>query len=266
MDLTMWYYADESHPVYSRPRDADRWAFVLPGMQAAPYEEAEEGVELDTGHVYPTGEPLQLTMPAMPALEWHQTAAGNTVLTMRLHSDWAAEIEMADVLEAARAMWEDFRRHSRGPLTYQDLADLGHPYGYGTPRQALTWEKLGRPRKVPRYYAGRSLGHPRGIRGSVPTMSVVNYHTGEFEAAWRWSYSWRGDGLTLVFWNERKSEAGAPVAWFLAHGTVWMQAHGPWEVVPRRHWSPIVNAWRQAAQRAALRARARVGQFGTEES
>jgi len=70
-------------------------------------------------------------------------------------------------------------------------------------------------------------------------------------------------GVVLTFWNERKSERGAPVAWFLAHGSVKMQAHGPWETVPRWFWPRLVTAWRAEARRASMRQRALEGQFGT---
>jgi len=276
VDLSYWHYLEQAHPVYDRPPEAERWEFATPGLTPAPYEvppEEEAPVTLDTGQPYPQRELLQMHFEVSPSLEWHQSAAGNTVLTMHLSSDLMGDMDLGDVVQAARAMFDDFKAHSRGPLTRYDLRDLGHPYGYGAPDEPPTWEKLGRPREVPRFpqvlREGQlrrvSLGHVRGMRGSVPTMSVVNRDTREFERSWRWTYSVRGDGLTLVFWNERKSERGSPISWFLAHGTIWMQAHGPWEVVPTAHWPQIVNAWRTAAQRAALGQRRDAGTYGAEE-
>ncbi|MEA3400818.1 MAG: hypothetical protein U9R79_06165 [Armatimonadota bacterium] len=271
MDLAHWRYIEATHPVYDRPVDVERWEFATAGLEPDEYQvpEEEEAEELPTGQPYPQQEPLHMDVEGMPSLDWYQKdASGNTILTMRLNSPWVGRMDLRELVAQARAMFEAFKRLSRGPLSYDDLEALRHPYGYGIPGEPFSWERLTRPRKVPRYrvtlLGRRSLGHIRGMRGSVPTMSVVNIHTGEFERAWRWTYSMRGDGLTLTFWNQRKSERGAPVAWFLAHATYKMQAHGPWEVVPRRYWPRIVAAWRTAAQRAALEAKTRAGLYGRE--
>ncbi len=272
MDVTYWRFLDETHPLYDRPADATRWEFATRGLVPEPYRTPSdtETVQLPSGQPYPQEEPLHMAVTGLPALDWYQNASGHTVLTMRLHSEFVADMDLSAVVTAARAMFEDFKRLSEGPLTYTDLRKLNHPYGYGAPDEPSSWAKLRRPRKVPRYAVverrGRvSVGHIRGIRGSVPTLAVVNRQTGEFYRSWRWTYSVRGDGLTLTFWNERRSERGAPVAWFLAHGTRYMQAHGPWEVVPRRHWPLIVNAWRRAAREAAQRRRLAEGLYGREE-
>jgi hypothetical protein len=260
VDLTHWRFLDSSHPAYDRPPDADNWAFALPRMTPDDYDTDEDGT---------VSEPLHMDLDAIPSADWYQRdGSGNTVLTLRLNSRHAAGMDMQEVVGIARDMMEGFRAHSQGPLGYDALAELGHPYGYAAPNQRKTWADLGVPRKVPRYYNGRSLGHIRGLRGSVPTMSVVNRHTGDFLRGWRWTYSRRSDGVTLTFWNERKSATGAPIAWFLAHGTRTMQAHGPWEVVPRRFWPSIVQAWRRAAQLAALHERTQAGVYGenTEET
>jgi len=271
MDLQYWRFMERTHPVYERPPEAEAWEFARPlpvrggwALHADPYREAEE--EEAAGLIE---EPLHMSIEGMPALDWYQNAAGHTVLTLRLFSAYAEDMDLTEIVAAARAMFDDFKAHSRGPLDRADLARLGHPYGYGEPG-APTWARLQTPRKVPRYAVSGtqmrrvSLGHVRGIRGSVPTMSVVNRDTGEFERDWRWTYTVSGVGITLTFWNERLSGAGAPVAWFLLHGTIWMQAHGPWSVVPVRHWPALVQAWRAAALRAALARRRDEGVYGTE--
>lgn len=274
MDTAYWTYLDERHPIYDRPEEADRWQFAPEGLETQEYDEPdeEEALEAPGGQPYPQGEALSMDVAGLPSLEWRQGPSGNTILNFRLRSQHARAMDLDPIVDAAREMWRDFRRHSRGPYSLEELADMGHPYGYGERGSTPSWGRLSDPRKVPRYaetLEGRkSIGHPRGIRGSVPNMSVVNKQTEgpeSFEQSWRWSYAQRGDGLTLSFWNERKSETGAPIAWFLAHGTIHMQAHGPWETVPRKHWPSIVNAWRQAARKAAQRTALDEGLFGAPE-
>jgi len=263
VDLALWQFAERTHPVYERPAEATRWPFARPvpyaateGVEPAEYEEGEEGL---------VSEPLQMSLEAVPSADWYQKdASGNTVLTLRLHSGYAPQMDLDPIRQMAGQMYDMFRALSRGPLSYRDLRLMGHPYGYGQPEEELTWRKLGEPRKVSwRTPEGESWRHIAGIRGSVATMAVVHRHTGQFEAAWRHSLMATPDGVVLTFWNERKSERGAPVAFFLAHGTVKMQAHGPWETVPRWFWPRLVNAWRAEARRASMRQRALEGQFGT---
>jgi len=239
VDLQYWRYMEETHPVYDRPPDVEAWPFAQPlpvrgghELLPDPYREAEEAEAAGL-----IDEPLHMSIEGLPRLDWYQNAAGHTVLTLRLFSAYAEDMDVSEVVAAARTMFEDFKLHSRGPLTRADLRDLEHPYGYGTPDEPQSWARLQAPRKVPRYPVVKrreglrrvSLGHVRGIRGSVATMAVVNRDTGKFERDWRWTYTVSGAGVTLTFWNERVSETGAPVAWFLAHGTIWMQtAPGRW--------------------------------------
>ena len=271
MDTAYWTYLDDRHPMYDRPSDARRWEFAQRGLRPAEYDvpDGDPPAYTRSGAPYPQGEDLSMGFDTLPSLRWRQGPGGNTILTFSLRSAHIADMDLSAVVEAARSMWLDFKAHSRGPYSRHDLRALNHPYGYGTPDEPPTWEKLTRPRKVPRYgetlLGRRSIGHVKGIRGSVPTMSVVNRTTGEFEGAWRWSYAVRGDGLTLTFWNERRSERGAPIAWFLAHGTVKMQAHGPWEVVPRAHWGAIVGAWSAAARVASQERALAEGLYGADD-
>jgi len=267
VDTAYWTYLDDRHPVYDRPSDVTSWAFAPEGLTPAEYDAEEGAVETDGGQPFPQTEPLSMGFERLPSLEWRQGPSGNTILTLRLSSEWTGKMDLREMVEFARAMHEQFQAHSHGPYSLTMLADMGHPYGYGLPGELPSWGKLARPRKVPRYadtLAGRrSIGHVRGVRGSVGTMSVVNEQTSDFSRAWRWSYSVGANGVTFSWWNERKSARGAPVAWFLAHGTVKMQAHGPWEVVPRRFWPALVNAWRQSAARAAQEHRLHEGLYGS---
>ena len=267
VDVRVWEFAEETHPVYERPLGEERWPVAYRGWTPTPYEEVPGASKGLWEQPFPQQEPERMTFDLSGAVDLYVTAQDNVVIRMRLNSRYVTSMDLSEIRALGTQMYEAFRALSRGPLSLQELRRLGHPYGYDVPRGGSRWEALRNPREVPwrSPFTGQSLRHVRGMRGSVGTLDVVNLQTGQFERAWRWNMIATGGSVTLSFWNERKSRTGAPVAWFLAHGTIYMQAHGPWTVVPERFWPLLVRAWRAEALRASLRRSAYLQQFGTSE-
>jgi len=184
-----------------------------------------------------------------PSVDMHLSASGNTVQTIRLRSKYIKDMDLSGMKRLAQQMFNAYKRLSRGPYSSGDLRDMGHPYGYGHPRSRstghvkATWTTLRNPRQMPGF-VGK---HRVGARGFVQNRAVVNSQSGAFERAWRWNMVPSADGLILNFWNERKSDRGAPISWFLAHGTVKMQAHGPWPYVLDQMLPLFQAEWHQQA-------------------
>jgi hypothetical protein len=198
-------------------------------------------------------------MEGYPSVDIHMSASGNVTQTVRLHSEYARDIDLATVRHLAAQWYAALRRLSEGPLTRRDLRRMGHPYGYGdTP--VVSWGRLRNPRAIPGYQ-GR---YRAGSRGMVTNRAVINSPTGRFRDAWRMSVTIQDGGAQLNFWNEARSDRGANYPWFLAHGTVKMQAHGPWEEVARQLLPEVHSAWRAGASQAARERRALVSQMGDE--
>ena len=261
MRLQEWEFI-QSHPVYQRPPEDSRWAFGLPGLRPRAYVPHRP-----PGAAMPETltEPLRMDVVGHPSVDLHLTAAGNTVQTIRLHSKHAGGMDLSRIGQLARQMWEAYKRLSRGPYTQRDLRMMGHPYGYEHNRTAAgyvqaAWSTLRNPRKIPGFVGAYRTG-PRGFVGN---RAVVNSQTGEFERAWRWNMVPSGDGLLLNFWNERKSETGAPISWFLAHGTIFMQAHGPWQEVLDQMLPLIQAEWHKQAVDAARASDLDESQFGSD--
>lgn len=261
MNLQHWTYT-QGHPVYQRPPEATRWAFGMPGLRPRAYTPYRPpGASMPERIT----EPLRMDVEGHPSVDLHQTAAGHTVQTIRLRSKYVRDMDLAEIRRLARQMFESYKRLSRGPYSYRDLRMMGHPYGYAhsrTPQGYVkaTWTGLSRPRKQP----GFKGQYRTGPRGFVANRAVVNYHTGKFERAWRWSMMVTADGLILNFWNERKSDTGAPISWFIAHGTIYMQAHGPWPYVLDQMLPAIQAEWHKQAVTASRARDLDEGMFGED--
>lgn len=254
MRVSEWEFADRNHPVYGRPEEAANWQFGPAGMRPLPYHEDEQGT---------VTEDLRMEMEGHPSVDIYQAPSGSTIQSVQLHSKYSPEIDLKLVEAAAREWYEDLTRLSFGPYSLSDLREMGHPYGYGDKREPYTWERLHRPRAIPRMGAHlRSMGYRKGM----PDRSVVNRQSGRFSESWNLRVlRWMG-GVNVLFINS------APYSWFLAHGTYKMQAHGPWPYAATYHIGALMKAWRLAAYRAwregVQRARnaeaAMQGQFGEE--
>jgi len=257
MRLQEWQFLEE-HPIYEREWQETRWPAALPGMRPRAYLPY-----VPPGRTMPMAgvrEPLLMEMVGHPSVDIHQAASGNTVQTVHLQSIYAPYIRLDRMRDFARRWVEALRRLSRGPYSQKDLREMGHPYGFGVPGSKASWVRLGTPRVIPSF----PVGTRRGARAAVPNRAVINLQSGDFESHWRWSVLRWGEGITLNFWNEAKSKEGAPYPWFLSHGTVKMQAHGPWPYVAEELLPQVQNDWRQGAAEAARALAAAEGQFGEE--
>lgn len=165
---------------------------------------------------------------------------------IRLNSRYMDTMEMGEIGRVAEMMTEQMRVLSRGPYTTKMLREMQHPYGR---------EKNNQTRKVARGYNGKSIGHVKGIRGSVPTLTVINSQRGELERAWKCEVERDETGVTILIIND------TPYATFLALGTTKMQAHGPWSFVPTMFRSMMLSAWQKQVRGAWLKQNAESGVF-----
>lgn len=60
------------------------------------------------------------------------------------------------------------------------------------------------------------------------------------------------DGLTLNSWNEAKRKRGFPYRFAAAHGSILVQAHGPWDVVAQCLLPGIHAERRRCTEEAAV--------------
>jgi hypothetical protein len=263
MRLEEWTFDNPTHPVYGRDWRQTRWpvAEELMRMKAraylprvAPNREVPKSGQR---------EPLQMTMEGHPSVTMRQTADGNTVQTVRLNSAYSQHIPLDGIRALAREWFDSLRALSRGPHSLEDLRKMGHPYGYDRAGggKGFSFKEPSHPRAIPRF----NTALRKAARGATPNRAVVNFQTGEFERSWRYSVlQWHG-GVTLNFWNTAKTENGrTPVAWFLVHGTRYMQPHGPWPFVADQLLPEVQKAWTDGARAASRQLAAKEAQFGEE--
>lgn len=162
--------------------------------------------------------------------------------------EYFLESDKQRIWQIQEEMFHAYQAFSNGSYSLRMLAGLGHPYGYGRLKVPGT-ERYAR-RRVPRRAGKKSLGYVSGIRGSVPTMSIVNRQTGLFYRSWRTERVENSDGYTLKFINSAKSRKGFPYAWGLAVGTRKMQPHGPWTEVATKYLKLLNSAHMRAISRA----------------
>jgi len=258
----LWTFADVSHPVYTRPPEATDWEFGDKRFSAPDYilPKTPKGEEKRT---FPATESLRMDMVGSPSVTVYQhSASQNTVQMVRLNTQYMNELDLDEIRPIVRLWWELLRAMSQGTLDTKDLRKADNPYGYGPPPSkikdmkkhgklppARTWELLKYPRRIPT----QAKRHFPGIRGSVANRDIINSQTGALYREWRHTIVRRRDGVTLLFWNQAKAENGAPYPWFLFHGTIYMQAHGPWGVVSQRLLARLHAAWIRAAREAQQR-------------
>ena len=257
MNLQEWVFP-EGHAVYFREPFERRWTAPPPLMQPRAYLPS-----IPPGAPMPRDvrEPLLMQMVGHPSVDIHQSGQGNTVQTVRLRSAHAAQIDLAGIRRLAQEWIEVLRRLSRGPYDRKALRRMGHPYGYLPGGSAMP--RLGHGKALPTF--SRALRRQAPPRAPVPNRAVINIDSGELERAWRFSVMvWYG-GVTLNFWNEAKTDEGAPYPWFVMHGTVMAQAHGPLPYVAEQLLPEVQNEWRQGAAAAARAEAALSAQFPQEQ-
>lgn len=267
----LWTFADITHPVYTRPEDATSWEFGDKRFRAPEYVTPPTQTDRPVKEQFPTSERLGMEMIGAPSVTvyQHETSA-NTIQMVRLNTRYMDEVNLDAIRPLVRQWWELLREMSTGTVTTKDLRKAENPYGYGPtpseirkmmrkgkpPPAERTWELLKHPRKLP----AQGRRHFRGIRGSVANRDIINRQSGTLYDRWNHTIVRRDDGITLLFYNTAKSESGAPYPWFLFHGTIYMQAHGPWGVVAQRLLGKLHAAWirecREAQKRDVRRAQA----------
>lgn len=256
MKIAIHEFASRRAPVYRRPVGAGAFPVGLAPVRRAVAAQGHKraGATMATPYIMHGGgkvaERLQLETIGFTDLRIYQkSGTGNTVISIHkpgTNMDGLRTADLAQIERVGRDMLAMFKALSNGPYSLKRLRQEGHPYGYSE-----SWAKgnpFFRARKVPRYLRGvASIGHPKKVKGSVPTLSVVNRQSGVFERSWRWNYTFGATGLYLNFWNE------APHAWFLAHGTQRMQPHGPFNYVPVMFMPQIEAAWLEAQRQTMFR-------------
>lgn len=228
---------------------------VLPPLGFVPPRSGQLGQSEQTiiGQISHAISPLKNTVRVMghPSMRIFQDGNGWTVVTLRRNiarMDALTESDVQFIRQFGDRVLAQLKAMSRGPLTKRELRRLGHPYGFN--RSNLNGRQIQSARVVPRYGNGKSLNHVQGVRGSVPTLSVINKQSGELEKAWHWDWTRDENGFEIRFWNEK------PYAWMLANGSKRMQAHGPFSYAPlqflRQFDSQIQSAiWRVRRRQVA---------------
>lgn len=240
----------EGHPVYRRdPEEDTRWHGALPGMKPRAYT---PHTPPDRDIPEPQAEPLLMEQVGFPSVDVHLSPQQNTVQTIRLQTQYMQHMDLDRIRDLDRQWYQALRRMSLGPYSLKRLEAMGHPYGYDHPRSRSghvtpTWGSTKKPRSIPGFKGEKRTG-PRGF---TPNRSVINIQSGKLYRSWRYSVLPHDQGVTLNFWNEAKSERGAPYPFFLAHGTIFMQAHGPWSYVAEQMMPELHREWRTGAAEAA---------------
>ncbi len=190
--------------------------------------------------------PLVLDAVAQPSLRIYQeSGTQDTVVSLTRKSQYMAHMEQQDLAELQELLQRElemFKAMSRGPYSLKLLAAMGHPYGYDGVKNHTRVV-----RGVARQVMGLSIGHIKGTRGSVPTMTIANEQSGDMVKAFEARLIQTSDGVILEIRNTAKAKkTGFPYPWALAASTSKMAAHGPWTYVPMR-FLPLFNAaWTRA--------------------
>jgi len=274
-NLTLWDYADMTHPFYTTMEGAavvgeplrDTYPDSLagtrkPDMQASP---------ISTPSQTKFREPLQLAIETMPSAGiWQKDSSGNTVMSIRRRSRFMKMVEYANldgIRQTAQKMFDWLQGMSVGPYTMKLLRKMGHPYGLGkVVPSRYKGKTLG---NVSRYRTARLTGKPQPnlpTQSKVPDMTVINVQSGKLLRSWRFSVTLDATGLSVNFWNTAKSERGAPYPWFLVHGTTKMQPHGPWAHVAKQFEQELNMAWLAVTNVAWRKSSAMAGVMGQERA
>lgn len=175
----------------------------------------------------------------MPSATMTQRSGGGTDISLQLNTKYAGSLgDLKALRVVAEQMVKRLEAQSHGPLRTQQLVQLGHPYGR---------DKGGVPRKLPKTTSGRRIGHVKGIRGSVPDLTVINEQSPNGLAVqWGYEITVNTKGVLLTFYND------APYSLYVLAGTRTMQAHGPATYVLVLFRDQLRSAWQTEVRSARL--------------
>lgn len=180
---------------------------------------------------------------------------GAAVIELRRQTRFGGDVTAADLAgmrSVQHQVLTQLVNMSQGPYSLVDLARMGHPYGFDVVKSDKGVQRL--PRRVPRYYQGKRIGNVPGVRGSVPTLTVINKQSGLLAKSWSTDLNFDPEtGILSIKWsNDAQTKKGFPYAWALAHGTRKMQSHGPWTYAPIRYMAAFDREWRKLGRTAWL--------------
>ncbi len=247
------------------------WFTPLPASSKAPRRNRLGGRTMPLDEAKKLSDVAHLDVDSFPSISLDMGPGKSAEVSITRHSQYwqyFTEVDKESIWAIQDEMYHAYQSYSHGAYSTRMLAKMGHPYGYGEVEKS-TGRKV--RRRVPRSHGGVSLGHVKGVRGSVPTLSVINSQSGFLAASWQEQREELADGYVLKFINTAKTKKGFPYAWALAVGTVKMQPHGPWTEVATSYLKRLDAAHHHAVMRArhaALSADLSLfyaqGQFGGE--
>lgn len=186
----------------------------------------------DTSIISPTNFVPVLGVPSMTLTRLRDGGAATVV---RRRSQYAKYISPEN-LAAMQALMERIVAYavsmSKGPLKDAALAALGNPYGRSY------YNPSGKRRG--------GLGRLQGRQAGVSNMAVVNEQTGKFAGSWQGDVSLQGDEVVFMLANV------VEYAWWLAHGTTLMKAHGPFTTAMLKFLQELNLLFLKATKEAAL--------------
>lgn len=227
------------------------WFTPLPPSSKAPARNRMSGRTMPPAEAKKLSDISYMNVDGFPSIDLHMNADKSAEVSITRHSRYWKYFSLPDkqqIWAIQDEMFAAYQAYSHGGYSSRLLARMGHPYGYGEVDRG-TGRRV--RRRVARRYEGVSIGHVKGVRGSVPTLSIINSQSGHFAASWQEQREELNDGYVLKFINTSKTNKGFPYAWALAVGTSKMQPHGPWTEVA----TSFIKRLDVAHHRAVMRAR-----------
>lgn len=117
---------------------------------------------------------------------------------------------------------------SQGPYKLNELAAMNHPYSANRPSGINRLSKLNPP-------------------AGATKKDIINKQSGLLARSWQTHFELTPDGFEASLSNT------APWAWWLAHGTKNMRAHGPWKAAFQMHMPEINKEFAKIALDAQRR-------------
>ena len=212
----------------------------LPGLQAVTGSPLSRRNPDIGATVTRPGKDAPIEVAGLPSVKIVRLGRGGVAVEITLRTRYAATLDITALQVLAARMVQKMESQSQGPLNTARLRALGHPFGR---------DKGGQNRRVPRFIGGtqkgrKSVGHPLGVRGSVPTRNVINRQSGELAASWESEVVHTSSGAMMRLIN---SSAHAR---YVAMGTRRMVAHGPWTYIPVMMRSQLMSQWQRSVRQA----------------